>query len=101
MEIRIGGPSRVDLSDRHREHDAIADARVLAVADNRRAVVEEHAKQGDRLGKRRRRTGKPRYDGERQSRSTVHGGLQSNLAYPSSQACRAEAPARRRMLKSC
>jgi hypothetical protein len=86
MQARIAGRIRVDSTDRHREHESIADARVLAIADDRGAVVEEHAEQRDRLGKRRRRTGEPRRCSQRYAGSTVHGGLQSNLPYEASQA---------------
>ena len=40
---------------RHREHDAVADARELAVADERRAVLQEHAEQRRVVGSRRAR----------------------------------------------
>ena len=64
VQARIAGGVRIDSADRHREHESIADARVLAITDDSGAVVEEHAEQRDRLGKRRCRTGEPRRCGQ-------------------------------------
>ena len=102
VKAGIAGAVRVDRADRHGEHESIADARVLAVADDGGAVVEEHAEERDRLGRRRRRTGEPRRCGQRQASSTVHGGLQSKFSYRASQVLVSpKRAARRRMLKTC
>jgi hypothetical protein len=95
MKAGLSNNVRVNGADRHREHKPIANACVLAVADDGGAIVEEHSKERDRFGRRGRNTGEPRKCGQRHAGSTVHGGLQSNLAYQASQArrrtCLAEA----------
>ena len=94
---RLGSAAacRIDRTHRHREHEPVADARVLAVADDGGAVVEEDAKQG----RPTRQTQAPRRQATASAAndyadSTVHGGLQSNWPYGASQAGR-RMPARR------